>query len=64
MTKFVGLKAKTYRYLIDYGNKDKEAKDAEKCIMKRKLEFEDYKNCLEATQFDNKIIDLQKIKFT
>ena len=64
MTKFVGLKAKTYRYLIDYGNKDKEAKDAEKCIMKRKLEFEDYKNCLEATQFDNKIIYLQKTKFT
>ena len=64
MTKFVGLKTKTYRYLIDYGNKDKKTKDAEKGIIKRKHEFEDYKNCLEATQFDNKIIYLEKIKFT
>ena len=32
--------------------------------MKRKLKFENYKNCLEATQFDNEINYLQKIKLT
>ena len=30
------------------------------CVIKRKLQFEDYKNCLEATQFENKIKTLQK----
>ena len=32
--------------------------------MKRKLKFENYKNCLEVTQFDNEINYLQKIKLT
>ena len=27
----------------------------QKCAMKRKLKFEYYKSCLEASQFDNKI---------
>ena len=31
LTKFVGLRAKTYRYLIDNGSKDKKAKDTKKC---------------------------------
>ena len=30
MTKFVGLKAKTYSYLIDEGSEDKKAKDTKK----------------------------------
>ena len=30
--------------------------------MKRKLKFENYKKCLEATQLDNKINYLQKIE--
>ena len=32
--------------------------------MKRKLKFENYKNCLEATQLENKINYLEKIKLT
>ena len=32
--------------------------------MKRKLKFGTYKNCLEATQVDNKIKYLEKIKLT
>ena len=32
------------------------------CFTKRKLEFENYKNCLDATQFDNKIIYLFRKK--
>ena len=56
MTKFVGLKAKTYRYLIDDGSEDKKGKGAKDCVIKRKLKLETYKNCLEATQIENKII--------
>ena len=32
--------------------------------MKRKLKFANYKNCLEATQLENKINYLKKIKLT
>ena len=35
-TKFVGLRAKTYSYLIDDGSEDKKAKGATKCVIKRK----------------------------
>ena len=55
MTKFVGLRAKTYSYLTDDGSEDKKAKDTKKCVIKRKLQFENYKNCLEVTQLGNKI---------
>ena len=54
MTNFVGLRAKTYSYLIDDSSEDKKAKDT-KSVIKRKLKFENYKNCLEATQSENKI---------
>ena len=62
MTKFVGLRAKTYSYLIDDDNEDKKAKVAKKCVIKRKLKFENYKNCLESTQLENKINCLEKEK--
>ena len=42
MTKLVGLRAKTYIYLIDDGSEDKKAKDIRRCIKKRKLKFENY----------------------
>ena len=32
------------------------------CFTKRKLKFENYKNCSDATQFDNKIIYLFRKK--
>ena len=60
MTKFVGLRATSYSYLIDDGKEDKKAKGTKKCVIKRKLKFENYKNCLEATQLDNKIKYLEK----
>ena len=37
MRKFVGLRAKTYNYLIDDGSEDKKAKSTKKCVIKRKL---------------------------
>ena len=43
MTKFVGLRAKTYSCLIDDGSEDKKAKNTRKCVIKRKLKLENYK---------------------
>ena len=39
MTKFVGLRAKTYSYLIDDGSEDKESKGTKKCVIKRKFKI-------------------------
>ena len=50
------LRTKTYSFLIDDGSEDKKAKGTKRHVMKRKLEFENYKNSLEATQLDNKKI--------
>ena len=60
MIDFVELRAKTYSYLQDDGSEGRKAKDTKKCVIKRKLKFENYKNCLEATQLDNKINYLEK----
>ena len=60
MTKFVRLRAKTYRYLTDSGNEDKKAKGAKKSVIKRNLKFENHKNCLEVTTLNNKIKYLEK----
>ena len=55
-----GLTAKTCSYLKDNNDKDKKAKDTKRRVIKRKLNFEDYKNCLEAVQIENKINHLEK----
>ena len=34
MTKFVGLRARTYVYLIDNDSEDKKSKDTKKCVIK------------------------------
>ena len=47
MTKFIELRAKTYIYLID---DDKKTKVTKNSVIKRQLQFENYKNCLEATK--------------
>ena len=49
MTQFVGLRAKTYSFFIDDGSEDKMQKAQKKCVIKRKLKFENFKNCLEGT---------------
>ena len=62
MKEFAGLRAKTYSYLKDNNHKEKKAKDTRKCIIKRKLKFQDYKNCLEAAQIERKMKYLEKKK--
>ena len=46
ITEFVTLRPKTYSYLTDDGKEDKKAKGTKKCIIKRMIKFNDYKNCL------------------
>ena len=52
MKEFVGLKAKTYAYLMDDDTENKKAKGTKKCIIKRELIFRNYEDCL----FNDKII--------
>ena len=37
MTKFAGLRAKTYSYLTDYGNEDEKETGSKKCVIKKNL---------------------------
>ena len=39
MRQFLGIRAKTYSYLIDDDSEDKKAKGTKKCVTKRKLKF-------------------------
>ena len=57
---FDALRAKTYSYLTDNNDKDTKSKDT-KCVDKKQLKFEDYKHCLEATQFENEETIQEKI---
>ena len=50
--------------LIDDSSQNKKAKGTKKCVIKRKLKFENNKNCLESTQLENRINHLEKIKLT
>ena len=52
MTEFVALRPKTYSYLMDDGWSDKKAKGTKKCVIKRRLKFNGYKDCL----LNNKIV--------
>ena len=60
MKEFAALRAKTYSYLTENSGENKNAKVTKEYVIKRKLKFEDYKNCLEATQLENKINQLEK----
>ena len=60
MKEFAALRAKTYSYLTENSGENKNAKGIKEYVIKRKLKFEDYKNCLEATQLENKINQLEK----
>ena len=52
MKEFIALRAKAYAYLIEDGSEHKKAKGTKKCIKKRELMFENYKDSL----FNHKII--------
>ena len=45
MTEFVALRPKLYSYIKLDGSEDKKCKGIKKCVIKKTLTFEDYKNC-------------------
>ena len=63
ITEFTVLRPKTDSYLIDDPDETKKAKGTIMCIIKTKLKFEECKHCLEATQLENEINQLEKNKF-
>ena len=46
MTEFAALRPKLYSYRKLDGSEDKKCKGIKKCVVKKTLTFEDYKNCL------------------
>ena len=46
ITEFVALRPKTHSYLSDDCKENKKAKGTKKCVIKRMIKFDDYKNCL------------------
>ena len=45
MAEFAALRPKTYSYLVDDGKSDKKDKRTKKCVIKRRLTFNNYTNC-------------------
>ena len=52
MILLVGVRAKTYAYLMDDDSEHKKAKGTNKCIIKRRLMIKNYEDC----RLNNKII--------
>ena len=46
ITEFAALRPKTYSYLTDDCKEDKKSKGTKKCVVKKMIKFNDYKNCL------------------
>ena len=59
ITEFVTLRPKTYSFLTDHGKENKNPKGTKKCIMKKKIKFNDYKKCL----FSDKLIIRSQQRF-
>ena len=47
MKEFAALKNLKCATLIDDGSVEKKAKDTKKCVIRRNINFQDYKECLE-----------------
>ena len=52
MTEFIALRAKTWAYLIEDGSEHKKSKGTKKCVIKRRVMFENYVD----SSFNDKII--------
>ena len=46
ISEFVGLRAKLYAYKMNEGKEEKRCKGVKKAVVKRSINFEDYKTCL------------------
>ena len=59
MTEFVALRPKAYEYLDD-GNEHKKSKGTKRCVIKQKLMFQNFKDCL--LNNENVYISQQRFK--
>ena len=59
ITEVVALRPKAHAYLVNDGNNHKKAKGTKKCVIKQKLMFENYKDCL----FNNKTVYRSQERF-
>ena len=59
MKEFCALRAKTYSYLMYDNSEVKKSKGTKKCVIKRRLMFENYKDSL----FNNKTILKSQLRF-
>ena len=59
MKEFCALRAKTYTYLMEGDSEMKKAKGVKRCVIKRRLIFENYKDPL----FNNKTIMQPQVRF-
>ena len=59
MTKFPAPRLKSHSYLMDDDSESKKAKGKNKCVIKRLLKFNDYKNCV----LNNEIIIKSQQRF-
>ena len=59
ITEFVTLRPKTYSFLTDDGKENKKAKGTKKCVIKKKIKFNDYKKCL----FSDELIPKSQQRF-
>ena len=59
MKEFCARRAKMYTYLMDDDSENKKAKGVKRCIAKRRLIFENYKDSL----FNNKTIMQSQLRF-
>ena len=59
MTEFVVLRPKAYACLDDYGSDNKKSKGTKKCVIKQKIMFQNYKDCL----FNNKTVYRSQERF-
>ena len=55
MKESVGLRAKAYSYLKENNDANIKAKGTKKLVIKRKLKFQDHKNCLNAAKTGGKL---------
>ena len=58
MKEFIGLRPKCYVYLVNNDKIGKRAKGVKKCVTKKDLKFNDYRNCL---MNNEKIIRSQQV---
>ena len=59
ITEVVALRPTIYTYLTDDGSDHKKAKGTKKCVVKQKLVFKNYKDCL----FNNKVVYRSQERF-